>query len=278
MTQFSGPLPTARSCLKTIKIPGLFITGTGTDVGKTMVTAALAAAFRRLNLRVGVCKPIASGCPKLSHRGNDPNVPLVDDDFLSPDAMLAARAAGLDTTDERLLRHLSPLRYAAPVAPAVAAALEERPPDWSRVADALNWWQENCDVLLVEGAGGWLVPLDADDFMIADLAAALKLPVLVVSLGGLGTVNHTLLTLHAIAQRHLPIAGIVLNRVPPESRRDLATDSNLSELPRLARVPLSALLPDLGAIDWNADLPEALVDAVMPFARAWWESLREPRT
>jgi len=154
-----------RTLLRPYNGPGLFITGTGTDVGKTTVAAALAAAFQRLHLRVGICKPLASGCPKWPHRGNNPSRPLADEDFQSPDAAFAARAAGLDPADETLLAFLSPLRYAAPVAPAVAARIEGRPPDWRRVVAALDWWQENCQALLIEGSGGWYSPLDEHDFM-----------------------------------------------------------------------------------------------------------------
>ncbi len=254
---------------------GLFVTGTGSDVGKTMVAAAMAGAFHRMHLRVGVCKPIASGCPKFSHRGKDPKVPLQNDDYQSPDAAATARAAGLDPSDELLLRHLSPLRYAAPVSPHIAARMEEREPDWRRVESSLDWWQENCDVLIVEGAGGWYVPLDRHDFMIGDLATALRLPVIVVTPASLGAINMTLLTVHAIRERNLPIAGLVLNRVPAFSKRDLAIASNLEELPRLAGVPVRAVLPDLGGTLMATEVPEEFIEALMPFAQEWWGKGRE---
>src|SRR5437868_5507237 len=85
-----------RTCLRPFIGPGLFVTATGTDVGKTTVTAALAGALHRLHVRVGICKPVAAGCAKFSHRGNNPNVQLVDDDFVPSDALISARAAGLD--------------------------------------------------------------------------------------------------------------------------------------------------------------------------------------
>jgi dethiobiotin synthetase len=261
--------PQARAGLHPFAGPGLFVPATGTDVGKTVVTAGLAGAFHRMHLRVGVCKPIASGCPKFPRRGNDPTVPMVDDDFLSPDAAMAARAAGMDPEDEVLLRNLSPLRYAVPAAPATAARVEERPVDWRRVEAALEWWQENCEVLLVEGSGGWYVPLDEHDYMMADLAAALKLPVLVVTEAGLGTINQTLLTIHAILERNLTVAGLVINQVPGEGKRDLVTASNLEELPRLCGVPVRAILPELGKEAITTHVPEAFIDALLPFAREW---------
>src|ERR1035437_10105783 len=101
-----------RALLRPYPGPGLFITATGTDVGKTTVTAALAAALHQLHIRVGLCKPIASGCPKNPNRGNDKNIALTDDDFLVPDSALAAQSAGLDPNDPTLLPSLAPIRYA----------------------------------------------------------------------------------------------------------------------------------------------------------------------
>ncbi|HVT81730.1 MAG TPA: dethiobiotin synthase, partial [Phycisphaerae bacterium] len=259
-----------RTLLKPFSNPGLFITGTGTDVGKTLVTAALAAAFHALHVRVGVCKAIASGCPKRHHRAMTGTVPLSDDDLQSPDADIAARAAGLDPNDESLQPYISPIRFAAPVAPATAAKIEGREPDWTRLEAALAWWQENSQILLVEGSGGWYVPLDSHGYMIADLATALRLPVLVVTHAGLGAINHTLLTVHAIQERGLPVAGLVMNRIPPEGERDLAIESNLQEIGKLSEIPVRGLLPDLGPEPTRQKVPEELVDAMMPFAREWW--------
>ncbi len=258
-----------RTRLRPFRGPGLFITGTGTDVGKTTVTAALAGALKRLRVRVGVCKPIGSGCPKDPERANHPGDILTDDDYLAPDAAMAAWAAGLDPHDPSLLPFLAPVRYGAPVAPRLAAEVEGRPTDWARVGAALDWWQENCDVLLVEGAGGWYVPLDQHDFMIADLAAAIRLPVIVVTDPELGTLNSTLLTVHAVRNRNLAVAGLVLNRVPPEGKRDLAIESNLRELPRLTGVPVRALLPRL-VEKMGTHVSSVMIDRMMPFAREWW--------
>ncbi|MGN6369722.1 MAG: dethiobiotin synthase [Phycisphaerae bacterium] len=257
-----------RTALRPFRGPGLFITGTETDIGKTTVTAALAGALHRLHVRVGVCKPVASGCPKFADRGNDPKVAPADDDYLSPDAAYAARAAGLDPTDDSLLRYLSPVRFAAPVSPHIASQVEGRPTNWSRVAGALDWWQENCDALLVEGSGGWFVPLDHHDFMVADLAAAIRLPVIVVTDATLGTLNRTLLTIQAIRQRSLAVAGIVINRVPPHEQQDLAIHSNLTELSRLCGVPVRAILPARKNPPADSVLPE-FIDALAPFAKEW---------
>jgi dethiobiotin synthetase len=254
-----------RSLLRAYNGPGLFITGTGTGVGKTTVTAALAGALHRSHVRVGVCKPVASGCPPIAGRSL-PGEHTVDDDFDCPDAAIAARAAGLDPADPTLLRYLAPVRFAVPAAPHIAARVEGRPTDWKRVAGALDWWQENCDALLVEGSGGWMVPLDHHDYMVADLAAALRLPVIVVTDVSLGTLNHTLLTVQSIRQRGLAVAGLVINHVPAQA--ELIGSTNLEELPRLCGVPVRGLLPQLESP--LADrVPEAFIDALLPFAREW---------
>lgn len=260
-----------RNMLRAYHRPGVFITATGTDVGKTTVAAALAAALHRIGVRVGVLKPVASGCPKHPSRG----VPGVttSDDLLSPDGEFLARAAGLDPTDETLMQIISPARYAAPVSPHIAARIEERQVDWKRVADSLDYWEENCDVLLVEGAGGWMVPLDAHDFTIADLAAVLRLPVLVVTDCRLGTLNSTALTVHAIRSRGLAVNGLVINHVP--EHRDLAEETNLVELPRLNGVPLRAVFPELSrpigtGAPFEDGVPNQLVDLMFNFAQEWW--------
>ncbi len=248
--------------------PGLFITGTNTDIGKTTVTAALAGAFRRLNIRVGVCKAIASGCPKNPQRGQSEH--LTDDDLLSPDAALAARMAGMDTTDEALLKVISPIRFAAPVSPHVAAQIEQREPDWQRLATALDYWRNHCDFLLVEGAGGWLVPLNRRLFTIADLAQILALPTVVVTGAYLGTLNHTSLTVESIRARNIVVAGLVANRVPIE--RDISIQSSLDELPHLMHTPMLAVLPEDLQVS-PTHVPTNFVDAMEPFARQWWNNL-----
>jgi dethiobiotin synthetase len=105
--------------------------------------------------------------------------------------------------------------------------------------------------------------------MVADLAAVLRLPVVVVTGAGLGAINHTLLTVHAIHERNLPVAGLVINRVPAAEKVDAVVNHNLTELPRLTGVRVRAILPELGEL--RGDVPEALVEAMMPFAREWWE-------
>jgi len=269
----ASPKPTGsthpRSILKPYRRPGLFITGTATDIGKTTVTAALAGAFHTLGVRVGICKPIATGCP--IRPGLDHRTSPTDDDLLSPDIEISARAAGLGTVDQTLMRAMSPLRYAAPVSPHLAARVEQRPPNWHRVAEAFDFWEDSCDVLLVEGAGGWMVPLDDHDFTIADLATILHLPVIVVTNAQLGTLNYTHLTVSAVRQRGLVVGGLVINRVP--AKRDLVISSNLEELPRFCAAPLRAVFAETGDIR-SAGVPADFIESLAPFARQWWDLAR----
>ncbi len=247
--------------------PGLFITATDTNIGKTTVTAALAGAFTRLGVKVGICKAVASGCPRHRLRGSARGAD--DDKLFSPDAAIAAKMAGLDPTDTELLKFLSPIRFAAPVSPHVAARLERRRPDWRRLAEAIDYWRRHCELLLVEGAGGWLVPLDDNLFTVADLAIILALPVVVISTASLGTLNHSWLTVESIRSRRLPLAGLVANRVrqPP----DLIAATNLEEMPRLMRTPLLAALPET-TMGRKGDIPASLVEALAPFAEQWWQN------
>jgi dethiobiotin synthase len=237
-----------KAVLSAYKAPGIFITATSMDIGKTTVAAALAGALRQQGVRVGVCKPVAAGCVKRPDRGN--LGVLTDDDYYSPDAALIAKMAGLSANDETLLRHMSPIRYGPSASPHVAARVEGRETNWHRVAAALDFWQENCDFLIVEGSGGWMVPLDHHDVTVADIAATLRLPVLVVTTPVLGTLNHTLLTVQAVRQKQLIAAGLVINMVP--QKPDLAEQANLEELPRLTACPVRARLPkakEIGSVE-----------------------------
>ncbi len=252
-------------------MPGLFITGTSTDIGKSTVAAALAGAFRRCGLRVGVCKPIASGCPKYPDRGS--SMHLDNADLMSPDATLAANYAGLKL-DDSLMPMISPVRYAAPVSPHVAARLESRPPDWKAINRAMEYWRANSDFIIVEGAGGWLVPLDDDYYTIADLAAALRLPTIIVNGVYLGSINHTWLTVESIRGRGLTVAGLVANQIPEPV--DFAALSSIEELPLATGIPILAKMRHHPGATLT-HIPNEFIDALEPFARQWWKKVKPTR-
>lgn len=200
-----------------------FITGTDTGVGKTFFTALLARAARRAGFDTVALKPLCCGSRE-------------DVDLLG-----AATGGELSPDD------INPLWFEAPAAPLVAARLENRPVDLEMLAAWFRRHQARRRSLLVEGAGGWLVPL-APGKTVADLAALFDLPVLVVVANRLGCLNHTLLTVENIRARGLTCAGLVLNT--PDDADSVATGTNRAILAEFCDVPiLFDLKPGQARID-----------------------------
>lgn len=192
----------------------LIVTGTDTGVGKTIATAALAAA-RRVVGDVAVCKPVQTGCR--------------DDDDLAE----VARLAGVTEL-------VSVARYPEPLAPAAAAALTGAPlPTSEEILAAIRRTDRPGRLTLVEGAGGVLVEITDVGQTLRDLATELGAPVLVVCEAGLGTLNHTALTLEALATKAVSCAGVVIGSWP--ARPGAAESSNREVLARMA--PVRAVLP-----------------------------------
>lgn len=203
--------------------PGLFVTGTDTDVGKTHVASLMAAALHAQGLRVGVYKPLASGCQR-DAAGN----------LVSEDAVKLWTAAGQPGT----LDNVCPQRFEAALAPHLAARAEGQTVDTRRMRSGIDFWRATSDVVLVEGAGGLLCPMAEDATTVADLVAEFGYPVVVVCRNALGVINHTLLTLEVARHRGLEVVGLVLNDTRAE--RDSSAESNASELVARAGVPLLA--------------------------------------
>lgn len=180
---------------------GLFITGTDTEVGKTVIAGACAMLLRGRNVRVGVFKPIATGCASDARLG-----------LTSADAECLAHCA--QTTYD--LRVIGPCCYSMPAAPLVAARHEHRPIDLDVISQCYRYIVDNSDFVIVEGIGGLLVPI-TQTMTVADMAGAFNLPLVIVGRTGLGTINHTLLTLEAAKARDLKVAGVVLNGYEPGS-------------------------------------------------------------
>jgi dethiobiotin synthetase len=214
-------------------VRGLFVTATDTGVGKTVVTAALARALRARGIDAGVCKPVQSG-----NAAGDPD----------GDAMLLRSWSGVDDDVEEICPHA----FAAPLAPLVAARLEGEALELEPLVQHVRRLAYRHDVVLVEGAGGLAVPV-GEDWTIADLAAAIGYPLLIVARPGLGTVNHTALTATGARELGLQLAGVVLNGLRPETDASFETNAELIEA--FARVRV------VGVVPW-IDEPEALLDAV----------------
>ncbi len=207
---------------------GLFITGTDTGVGKTVIAAALAHAFKQRGMNVGVMKPVATGC----RRGRDGQL-------VSSDVQKLVRASGVSDPIELV----SPYRFEPPIAPWVALrqARGERI-SLDRIDHAFQALASWHDLVLVEGIGGLLVPLD-DKRAVADLAHRLGLPVLIVARAGLGTINHTLLTIEAARSAGLELFGVVLNG--RSGRSSLAERTNPTVIEKLGGVKIFGAVPKI---------------------------------
>ena len=218
---------------------GLFITGTDTGCGKTCVGAALARGARERGLRVRILKPVETGC------SGDPG------ELRPEDALTLARAAG----DERSLDRICPYRLRLPAAPELAARSSGIRIELPRIRAAYRDSANGADLVLVEGAGGLLVPL-APGLDMADLARELGTPLVIVARARLGTLNHTRLTLEAARTRDLPVAGVVISHTSPELSG--AERANLDLLLEGLAAPL------LGELAFGAkELPATLLDALV---------------
>lgn len=194
------------------------ITGTGTEVGKTIVTAAVAALARSAGRRVAIVKPAQTGIAA----GEESDVDVV------------RRLAGVDDVHELV-------RYPDPLAPATAARRADvQPLAVPAMVERIKGLADR-DLVLVEGAGGLLVRLDAADRSLADVAHALDAPVVVVTTAGLGTLNAAALTCEALRHRGLTCRGVVVGAWP--AAPDLAATENLNDLESYAAAPLLGLMP-----------------------------------
>lgn len=218
------------------KPAGLFITGTNTGVGKTYVTSLIARELQEAGVRVGMYKPVCSGSET-----NDAG------ETVWPDVETLSTAVGHQFDREMIC----PQRFAAPLAPPSAARLEGRTVDRELLRSGANCWTGRVDVLLVEAVGGWLCPI-AEGETVADLAADIGYPILIVSALELGGINHTLLTVQAVQNCGLPIAGIVLNHAQP-------TVDSVLEREMVASIREFSSAPILGTVAHNGGcrLPES---------------------
>jgi dethiobiotin synthetase len=233
------PLPPVR---------GVFITGTDTNVGKTWVAAGLTAALRQRGVKAVYFKPIQSGCPEEEGR------------LIPTDARLARTLAGLVEP----LEVLSPICLRLPLAPGVAAAQAGVEVDPGRIAAGLKALAVRYEFLVVEGAGGLYVPLIDTHFLVLDLIRWLNLPLAVVAKSGLGTINHTVLTVKAAQAAGIQVAGIILNRYP--EKPGLAAETNPGVIAALTGVPILGRLPEVEDLGGPAGR-EVFLAAMRPLAQ-----------
>jgi dethiobiotin synthetase len=224
---------------------GVFVTGTDTDVGKTVIAAGLTAALRSRNLQATYFKPVQSGCREEGGQ------------LIASDARLAQTMAGLAEP----LSVLTPVVLKLPLAPAVAAAQAGVQIDLEDIARAYRDLTGRYDFLVVEGAGGLYVPLVDNTFLVLDLARWLGLPVLVVARPGLGTINHTVMTVKTLEQAGLPVVGIIINQYPENP--NLAARTNPEIITTISGRPVLAKVPVITALE-SPQGQAALIQALAP--------------
>lgn len=206
---------------------GVFVTGTGTEAGKTVVAATIARTLAGEGLRVAVFKPAVTGL----------------DEGVETDHELLRRASGSSQSDEEI----APYRYGPPASPHLAAALAGEEIDPGRLREAAAAAAEGAEAIVCEGVGGLLVPL-SPGYLVRDLAADLGYPLLVAAGPGLGTINHTLLTVEAARAAGLEVAVAVLTPWPEQpteiERSNRETIAALAEIPVLTLPQIDLAAPE----------------------------------
>lgn len=220
-----------------MRIPkGFWIIGTDTGVGKTAVTAALLHVARRRGWNAAPMKPVQTGCTRVA--GN----------VQAPDLDFALTVADWRPS-EREQALMAPYRYIPACSPHRAARMARRPIRLERIVERFDRLSERYRPLLVEGAGGLLVPVDSRRTLL-DLTIAMPLPVVVVARPGLGTLNHTLLTLRALREAGLEPIAVLFVHTRPGAPTALERD-NEATIRSMGRVPLTARMPYLPGIEHN---------------------------
>ncbi len=217
------------------KVKGIFVTGTDTEIGKTVIAGGLAAVLKQAGANVGVMKPISTG-------------DMTDAEYLK-------HAAQVDDP----LHLINPVSLQHPLAPSVSANIEGKQVDMSQISKAYSILQQKYDYFIVEGVGGIAVPIN-DDKLVVDLIKYLGLPIIIVANAGLGTINHTILTVEYARQHEITILGIVLNMFQSE-KASLAELTNPKKIERVTQIPVLGVVP----FDEKIDTPKPDSDFLADF-------------
>ena len=215
----------------------LFITGTDTSCGKTVVTAAIMRVLKKNAHRVVGMKPVATGAM------------VTPQGLRNDDALCLIREASIEMPYE----DVNPYCFAPPIAPHLAAAAIQTPIDFARIEQSLYACRQTADIVVVEGVGGWMVPLGPRQWL-SDLVGLLALPAILVVGLKLGCINHTMLTVRAINSDKIPLLGWIANHVTSDYTEGAATIDALSE--RIAA-------PLLGIVPWQKPPDLALVANIL---------------
>ena len=228
---------TSELALSLLHFMSLFITGTDTNVGKTWVAAALTRAWRDAGIDAVPMKPITCG------------------DRADAEMLLGACAGSMT------LEEISPVWLRPAVAPYTASMIEERAIDLALIRETFARLRKQHASIIVEGAGGWLVPI-LRDYWVSDLAAEMNLPVLIVAANRLGVLNHALLTVQSVVAKGLPCAGVLLNQPTPPPAGDAAAVTNPGILEELLT---SQGVPYLGEMEnGSTTLPPRALELLAP--------------
>jgi dethiobiotin synthetase len=206
---------------------GIFITGTDTGVGKTFVAVGLIKILRKTGYMVCPMKPVETGCGFQKGKA------------VPEDSLKLIRSAQVDDT----LDMINPYRFRHPLAPAVAAGLGGTAIRKKKIFSAYGKLSKKYDIMIVEGAGGIMVPLYKKYFFL-DLIKDLSLPILIVSRPGLGTINHTMLTIEAARNRGIDIIGVIINH-SVNMKRGVSEKTNPGVIEKLTDIPILGIVPHM---------------------------------
>ncbi|MCP4710723.1 MAG: dethiobiotin synthase [Planctomycetes bacterium] len=204
---------------------GVFVTGTDTEIGKTVVAGAIAKCLSLEGRRVGVFKPIATGCRR-SREG-----------LVSEDAEFLAHCSNC----ENPLDQINPERYLEPLAPIVASERANQEIDWENVQLGYENIVKSNDVVVVEGIGGVMVPI-CQDYLVLNLMRDMALPVIVVASSRLGMINHTLLTINICRNNNLSVIGVVINNYNTD-KATVAEETNPRIIAEVGNVRVLTVMP-----------------------------------
>ena len=240
------------------KKPGLFITGTDTAVGKTVIAGAITRILTDKGLKVGVFKPIATGC----HR--------TWEGLVSYETEFLANCANSNLP----LPTITPVTYVTSATPVVSAAREAKPVNFDKIAAAYKQVCRDSDIVVVEGIGGVRVPLDME-FDLLDLAVEFNLPVVIVTHPDPGTVNHTLMTIDSVRAAKLKIAGVVINYCDA-TKETIAGNTAPAVIAQFGAVNILSEVP----FDETVDLDRMYLGEVIltSLSKCDWKKLAQMRT
>jgi dethiobiotin synthetase len=218
---------------------GYFITGTDTEVGKTIVTSAILRSFIKKGLKIGAMKPVETGC-------------INKDGILLPaDGMFLRDMAEMNES----LDLITPIKFENPLSPLVASKIEGIDVDIERIFKSFEALKKKYDYILVEGVGGLMVPLFKEEkkktakfYFVRDLIKEMGLSVIVVTRPTLGTINHTLMTLESLKSKKIQVKGFIINFSEPQ-KNDLAEKTNPEILKELTDTPCLGVLPYLDELN-----------------------------